>query len=141
MKTKSSRSRCLLCALTIWVLLMSASQHITSQLNSRAGNVSLVARLESLSVASVPASNEGLNELEHNGVRRMTVMTSWAIPSNRTTVRVFENGMPVFSQASGESSGPGRRTDQIRVVLERDGVGTANTNGERNSVVIVVEAL
>lgn len=110
------------------------------QLNSGGASVALIARLESLSVSFAPANAVSVAQVSHDATPHLTLATSWTLPSNRTTVRVVENGVPLFSHAADDSNRAGSRTDQLDFALSNTRSEKSGTESPRRSVVIVVEA-
>jgi hypothetical protein len=143
MHTSPSRTSTLIYALSLTVLLMPISQHSPGQINSRAAGITLVARLESLSVAAALIDNDSstAQRLNRSHAASVSVTTSWAVPSNLTTVRVVENGMPLFSQAAGDSNRPGMRTDLLNVALPHDKPEGMSAQDQHRTVTIFVQAL
>lgn len=143
MRTTSSHIGRLLSAFTIALLLTSILPAGFGQLNSRAGSITLVARLESISVAAALPDDVGFLARGHDNLHQIPVLltTSWAVPSNRTTVRVVENGKTLFSQAAGDSNRPKRRIDQLNIALPYDRSEAANPETEQSRVIIFVQAL
>ena len=134
----SSGTGRLLSALTIALLIMLLSLPSLAQVNSRGASITLVARLESLSVeATLPNDDSSSGHMQ----RHVLVTTSWAISSNLTTIRVIENGTPLFSQALGQSAQPGRRIDALNLASTPDKLGGANPETQPRRVVILVQAL
>ena len=129
----------LLGALAIALLLMVFSPPILGQAGSPTASISLVARLESLSVAATFANDAGWDGPDM--LHHVLVTTSWAVPSNRTTVSVTENGTRLFSQALGESGRPGRRMDPLPLPPSQDKSEEANAENQPRSVIILVQAL
>lgn len=127
--------------LSIALLLASIQPAGIGQLNSRNVSITLVARLESLSVSAVLHADGGFPARGRNGPIPISITTSWAVPCNRTVVRVVENGKAVFSQAAGDSNRPESRIDQLSIALPSDRSETANANTEQGSVIIFVQAL
>jgi len=124
----------------IGVLTASISPCGGGQLNSGGASVALVARLESLSVSFASADSGALEQPGRGTPAHMTLATSWALPSHRTTVRVVENGVPLFSHAAGDSNRAGSRMDQLDFALSSTRLAGSSTESSRRSVVIVVEA-
>ena len=143
MHTSSSRTSTLLYALSLTVLLMPISQHSPGQINSRAAGITMIARLESLSVAAALIDYDGsaAQRLTRSHTASVSVTTSWAIPSNLTTVRVVENGTPLFSQPAGDSNRPGRRTDLLNVAISHDRSEGTSAQNQHKTVTIFVQAL
>lgn len=143
MHTTSSHTGRLLSAFMIALLLTSISPAGMGQLNSKAASIGLVARLESLSVVAVLPRDIGFPAPERDNIPHIPVFltTSWAVPSNRTTVRVVEDGSVVFSQASGDSNRPKTRIDQLNIALPCDLSEVANPGTQQRRVTIVVQAL
>lgn len=140
MHTTPLRTSFVLCALTVLMLLMPTSQSSSGQLNSRAGGITLIARLESLSVAAALTEEGSSTRVPENAhSASVAVTTSWAVPSNLTTVRVVQDGLPLFSQAAGESNRPGSRTDLLHIQLPRE--KSSGMSPQRKAVTIVVQAL
>jgi len=127
--------------LSIALMLASIQRASTGQLNSRNVSITLVARLESLSVSAVLPADGGFPSPGHNGPIPISITTSWAVPSNRTTVRVIEDGKTLFSQSSGDSNRPKKRIDQLSVAFPCDRLGAAEPEIKQRRVTIVVQAL
>ena len=142
MHTSSLRNYSLRRALIIAVLMTATVLPCFGQLNSRPGSIALIARLESLSVTTSPADGFSLIARTHDEFPHVPISlsTSWAVPSNRTTVRVIEDGTPLFAQPSGESNHPGHRTDRLDVAIAHERSETDREN-KRRLVVIFVQAL
>lgn len=138
MHRSSSGPRRLLSALTIALLITLLSPPSLGQVDARSASITLVARLESLSVKATLSNDDGSGGYMQ---RHVLVATSWAVPSNRTTIRVIENGTPLFSQALGQSAQPERRIDPINLAPAADKSEEANTETQPRSVVILVQAL
>lgn len=138
-KSSSSGTDRLLGTLLIALLLTLLSPPSLGQVNARSASITLVARLESLSVAATLANGTGWSE--HEIAHQVFVTTSWAVSSNRTTIRVTENGLPLFSQAPGQSNGPGRRIDPLNLAPAPEKPEEANAESQPRRVVIVVQAL
>lgn len=141
MHTSSSRTGRLLYACTVALLLTSISPSSLGQFNSRPASVALIARLESLSVGAAPSGDVSFAGHGDKHPVSVLVTTAWAVPSNRTTVSVLENGTPLFSQSAGESNRPGRRIDQLNIALAPDRSEGANPENQRRKVIIFVQAL
>ena len=127
--------------LSIALMLASIQRAGIGQLNSRNVSITLVARLESLSVSAVLPADGGFPAPGHNGPIPISITTSWAVPSNRTMVKVVENGKTVFSQAAGDSNRPKRRTDQLNIAVPCDRSEAANSETQHHRVIIFVQAL
>ena len=143
MHTRSSCIGRLLSALAIALLLTSISPPGFGQVNSRTVNITLVARLESLSVGATLPDDVGFPARGYDNSPQIPILltTSWAVPSNRTTVRVVENGRTLFSQAAGDSDRPKTRIDQLNIVLRGDRSEVANPESQPCRVIIFVQAL
>jgi hypothetical protein len=143
MHTNSSHIVRLLSTVTIAVLLTFISPAGLGQLNSRAGSISLVARLESLSIVAEMPNDFAVPARVPHGLDQIPVLlkTSWAVPSNRTMVRVDEDGKRLFSQATGDSNLPQRRIDRLNITVPCDGPEAANLQAQRPRLVIFVQAL
>ena len=125
------------CALSIVLLMASISPCSLGQRNSGVANVTLIARLESLSVTVSPSY-----QLSHTLDRDfLLVTTSWVAPSNRTTIRIVENGTIYLSEAIGESNQPRTRIVQLKVAIPDGRSNVQHPGDERGRVIIVVEAL
>jgi len=133
----------LLSTFTIALLLTSNSPTGFGQLNSRTASITLVAKLESLSAVATLPDAVGFPARRHDGLSEIPVFltTGWAVPPNRTTVRVAEDGKTPFSQDSGNSNRPKKRIDQLDVALPCDSLEAANPEIKQRSVTIVVQAL
>lgn len=129
----------LLSALAMVLLLTFLSPPSLGQVDSKAASITLVARLESLSVAATLANDAGWGGRDM--LHHVLVTTTWAVSSDRTTVRVIENGTPLFSQALGESNQPGRRIDPLNLPPGQGKLRGANAESQPRSVVILVQAL
>jgi hypothetical protein len=138
MHRSSSGTGRLLSALAIFLLLTFLSPPSLGQVDSKAASITLVARLESLSVAATLANDAGWGGRD---MLHVLVTTTWAVSSDRTTVRVIENGTPLFSQALGESNHPGRRIDPLNLPPGQGKLRGANAESQPRSVVILVQAL
>lgn len=143
MHTVSSYISRLLSTFTIALLLTSNSASGFGQLKSTTASIALIARLESLSVAATLPDNVGFPAPGHNAVSEIPVLltTGWAVPSNRTTVRVVEDGKTLFSQGSGDSNRPKRRIDQLNIAVPCDELEAATREIKQRRVTIVVQAL
>lgn len=113
------------------------------QLNGRTATVTLVATLESLSVGATP--RDGLefptNGMEGARLFPLAITSSWAVPSNLTTVKVTQDGITLFAQKAGETNRVARRIDNVDVVLTSD-KNDGQTDGLPRGVVrILVQAL
>lgn len=135
----SSGAARLLNALTIVLLLTLQSSPSLGQVNARSVSITLVARLESLSVAATVANETAWGG--HDVLHHVLVTTSWAVSSNRTTIRVTENGTPLFSQAPGQSNRPGQRIDPLNLSPASNKSEEANAEIQPRRVVIFVQAL
>lgn len=105
--------------------------------------MTLVATLESLSVAAT--SRDGL-EFSTNGMQGarlfpLTITTTWAVPSNLTTVKVTYDGITVFTQKAGETNRVARRIDNIDLALPSDRTERQTDGLLRGVVRILVQAL
>lgn len=143
MRTTSSHIGRLLSTFPIALWLMSTPPAGFGQFNSRPASIALVARLESISVvAALPGDFDSLAP-GHDSLHRIPALltTSWTIPSNRTTVRVVENGKSLFSQPTVDSNRPTKRIDQLNAAIYCDRSEEANPEVEQGSVIIFVQAL
>ena len=133
----------LLSTFTIALLLTSDSSTGFGQLASRKSSITLVARLESLSIAATLPDRVAFPVQRRAGLSEIPVLltTGWAVPSNRTTVRVIEDGKTLFSQSSGGSNRPTKRVDQLNVALPCDSLEAVNPEIKQRRVTIVVQAL
>lgn len=141
--TRSLSTVRLLCALSIAIFSALMASASAAQTNSRPASITLVARLESLSVAvsltgDVCSTNQGW-ERPHPVC--VLVTSSWAVSPNRTTIRVIEGSRSLFSQSSGESNRPSRRVDQLILEQAPDGSERGNPNNQLGKLTLLVEAL
>jgi hypothetical protein len=129
--------------LTVILLLTLKAPASLAQLSSGPGSIALTARLESLSVSAVPPEDAIGGAGDHNKVHRISVRltTSWSVPSNLTTIKVVEDGTPIFSQSTGQSSRPGKRLDQLYIERGPDETEGASLENQRRRVIIIVQAL
>jgi len=142
MQPNSLRRRRVICALGITFLLVWGSPLNFGQVNSGPSAVSLVARLESVSITArlsedVRCTASGRNERR---VSSVSLAASWALPTNRTIVRIIENNTPVFAQVAGESGRPERRIQQLEIALACDRSEEQDPEIHQRKVVISVEA-
>ena len=142
MHTVSSYISRLLSTFTVALLLTSNSATGFGQLKSTT-SIALIARLESLSVAATLPDSVGFLAPGHNAVSEIPVLltTGWAVPPNRTTVRVVEDGKTLFSEGSGDSNRLKKRIDQLNIAVPCDELEAANREIKQHRVTIVVQAL
>lgn len=137
-----SKSLCLmhyLCVVIAIALSTTSSLPSAAQVACSGAGISLVARLESLSVSVLPSA-PSTAERGRERLSYLSVLTSSVLPSNRTTIRVFENGTPLYTQAATESGRRERRTDQVDLLPMRMSPEAKNPDGQR-IVLIRMEAL
>jgi hypothetical protein len=140
---RSRGYRCLACIVLTSLFLLANAASGWGQLNARTASVTLVATLESLSVAAT--SRDGL-EFSTNGMQGarlfpLTITTTWAVPSNLTTVKVTYDGITVFTQKAGETNRVARRIDNIDLALPSDRTERQTDGLLRGVVRILVQAL
>jgi hypothetical protein len=113
------------------------------QLNGRTAAVTLVATLESLSVGATPRAELELSTNRIQGTRLfpLTITTSWAVPSNLTTVKVTHDGIDLFAQRAGETNRVAKRIDNIDVVVTSDKTDRQTDGSPCGEVRILVQAL
>jgi hypothetical protein len=133
----------LLSGLTIVLLIATISPSVFGQNNSTTASITLVARLESLSVCAAFPDDAGATIRQHDNSTPIPVLltTSWAVSSNRTTVKISENGRALFFQAAVDSDRSKTRTDLFNVVLHGDRSEAANPVIQPSRVIILVQAL
>jgi len=132
----------LLRTVILTIALLCGSEPCFGQIDSGAASVALTARLESLSLAAAPLGEPSITAQGY-GLRHVSVLITsfWAVPSNLTLVRAFENGNPIVSDAVQQSSGSGRRRDGLRVALPRERSRVTTSSEVGDMVTIVVQAL
>lgn len=124
------------------VSLLFSGNAVWGKSASRSATVTLIATLESLSVSASPRGTFPLSTSNRIGQHLfpLTITTSWAVPSNLTTVRVIHDGVTLFAQKAGETNCVARRTDHVDVVL-KDDIRTTTERQISEPVVILVQAL
>jgi len=124
------------------IALLCVSGPCLGQSDSGSASVALTARLESLSLAAASLGEPSITTQGH-GLRHVFVLirSFWALPSNLTLVRTFENGNPILSDAVRQSSGSGWRTGGLSVALPSEGSRGTKSSEVGDMVTIVVQAL
>jgi hypothetical protein len=132
----------------VWGMLTSAlilpsSSDSSAQFASRSASVTLIATLESLSVAASPRTGSSPSPYTFRGTEYVpvTIVTKWAVPSHRTTVRLVNGDETLLMQTAGESNLAAKRVDDFDVVLSRDLENESNRKVTSGEVLIQVQAL
>ena len=138
------RSRTHIFTILISFLMSSGLTRSFGEAIAKPASINLVARLESLSVTAAPQkqvdSTGWGSHTELPGC--LSITASWAIPSNRTTVRVIENDTPLFVLSPDDTGRPGRQTHQLRLGCTPARSEKVNDHNQGPPTVnIVVEAL
>lgn len=142
MQMSPSRRRRVIGALGVTCALGWGLPQSVGQLKAGPASVSLVARLESVSITARLSNDLSCITLGHRErhVPSISVAVSSFLPSNRTMVRIIENNRELIAQAAVESKrteGSGQRLDIARVC---ESSAEQEPENQQRKVVIVVEA-
>jgi hypothetical protein len=132
----------LVLAVITCILPLSISQPCSGQRTSKQASVYLTARLESISVSAVPFTEFDLIGQGHGelGDRSVLITASCALSSERTLVRIVENGRPLFFGTAWGSNRPVHRVYQLSIPAPDGRSGREEFNVQRRSVSIIVQA-